>query len=252
MVRHMKSSDLKIGELARRAGVSVRTLHHYDDIGLLEPTVGGGGSQRHYGPAAVARLHQIRSLQALGLSLEEIRGCLDSPENSPLDVIERHLRHLDDELDLARRLKQRLETIACSLRSMETPSTEDLLRSMETMSEFEKYYTPEQLKKLAERKELVGEERIQQVQQEWQDLFAEFRAAMARGEDPGHPTVRELAKKAAALIEEFTGGDPGIYASLSKMYASEPSAGTRVGMEPELGEYMSRARAALSSGTGDT
>ncbi len=127
-------------------------------------------------------------------------------------MIERHLHGLDDELDLAQQLKRRLETIARSLRSMETPSTEDLLRSLELMSEFEKYYTPEQLKQLAERKELVGEERIRQVTQEWQDLFAEFRAAMARGDDP--------------------------------------SAGARVGMEPKLGEYMSRARTALDASPG--
>ena len=85
----MQNEYLKVSELAKRAGVSVRTLHHYHAIGLLCPSFGGSGRRREYGAAEIARLQQIRSLQALGLSLEEVRGCLDEVDFSPLRTIER-------------------------------------------------------------------------------------------------------------------------------------------------------------------
>ena len=109
---------------------------------------------------------------------------------------------------------------------------------------FEKYYTPDQLEKLRQRRETVGEERIQQVQREWAELFVSFRAAMERGLAPSSPEVQALARKSKELIAEFTGGDPGIEDSLRSLYRHE-------GVEPinrhghqvdqELWEYMGRA-----------
>ena len=72
---------LRVGELAQRTGLTIRTLHHYDELGLLRParrstTVSGPG-YRLYGPAEVERLTQILLLRRLGLPLEEIGGRLD-------------------------------------------------------------------------------------------------------------------------------------------------------------------------------
>ena len=64
-------TTLRVGELAARAGVTVRTLHHYDEIGLLRPARTAAGHRR-YGPAEVERLQQITSLRALGVPLAEI------------------------------------------------------------------------------------------------------------------------------------------------------------------------------------
>lgn len=114
---------------------------------------------------------------------------------------------------------------------------------------YEKYYTAEQLDQLEQRRREVGEDRIQQVQQEWTELFAAFGEAMDEGLAPESEQVRTLARKSAALIAEFTRGDPGIAASLSNLYASEGaenvSAQHGMGMKPGLWEYMGKARAAL-------
>jgi MerR family transcriptional regulator, thiopeptide resistance regulator len=81
----------KVGELARRTGITVRTLHHYDEIGLLTPSEHSSAGYRLYGEREVVRLQQILSLRQLGLSLEEIRACLARPEFTPLHVVELHL-----------------------------------------------------------------------------------------------------------------------------------------------------------------
>lgn len=241
---------LRVGELARRTGVTVRTLHHYDELGLLKPAVGGAGQNRLYGPAEMARLLQIRSLQALGMSLEEVARCLDDPEFAPLPVIEKHLSRLDRQVELARRLRARLEAIAQSLRKAKEPSADELLQALEFMSQmeelFDKYYSPEQRKYLAQRAEAVGPERMAQAQQDWQDLFDDYRAAMDRGDDPESEAVLDLARRSQALIAEFTGGDSGIHASLSKMYADNPEAKSAWGTSSELNEFMGRAARALN------
>jgi DNA-binding transcriptional MerR regulator len=85
---------LKVGELARRTGLTIRTLHHYDEIGLLQPTLHTESGHRLYTAGDVARLQQVLSLRQLGFSLEEIRDCLDRPGFAPLEVIHLHVARL--------------------------------------------------------------------------------------------------------------------------------------------------------------
>lgn len=63
---------LKIGELAKRTGLTVRTLHHYDQVGLLTPANRSRAGYRLYDEKDLHRLQQIMSMRALGLSLQEI------------------------------------------------------------------------------------------------------------------------------------------------------------------------------------
>jgi DNA-binding transcriptional MerR regulator len=71
------SERMRIGELAKRAEVSHRTIHYYEEEGLLAPAERATGGHRYYTAEALARLHKIRQLQEIGLSLDEIRGVID-------------------------------------------------------------------------------------------------------------------------------------------------------------------------------
>jgi DNA-binding transcriptional MerR regulator len=245
----MQGEYFRVGELARRTGVSVRTLHHYDEIGLLRPALGGKGEHRLYGRAEVERLSRIRAIQALGLSLDEVRGVLDDPAFALAEVLELHLARIRDEMEDARRLRGRLEAIALSLRSADEVSAETFLRTIETVNDMEKlhekYYTSEQLAALAKRREEVGEAAMADAQRQWTELFDAFREAMQRGDDPSSEPVLALARRAKALIEAFTGGDAGVERSLGRLHAENPDVSRSWGVEPALWDYMSRARAAL-------
>ena len=113
----------------------------------------------------------------------------------------------------------------------------------------EKYYTPEQQEQLRVRAQEVCQDRIQQVRVEWEELFARYREEMERGTDPASETVQALVAKAASLIREFTGGDPGIATSLATMYREEGAQNVlgRHGYEVDGGlwEYMQQASASL-------
>jgi DNA-binding transcriptional MerR regulator len=150
---------LRVGQLARRTGISVHTLHYYDEIGLLSPSLRSEGGYRLYTAGDVARLQQIRSLQGLGLALGEVRACLDRPDSSLLRTIELQISRLTEQIALQQRLRNRLHGIATRLRSAEEVSIEDLMQSMVVMQSMDKYYTPEQQEYLRQRREVVGEER---------------------------------------------------------------------------------------------
>lgn len=89
------------------------------------------------------------------------------------------------------------------------------------MTMIENYYTPEQMEYLKKRREEVGEERMRQAPNDWAVLFADFRAAMEQGIDPTDPRAQALAKRQQALVNEFTGGDPGIEKSLTRLWREQ-------------------------------
>lgn len=91
---------LKVGDLATRADSSVRALHYYEELGLPVPSHRTTYGHRLYTGEDVVRLQQIKSLRALGFSLEEVRECLRSPRYSPINVIEDHAARAREQLDL--------------------------------------------------------------------------------------------------------------------------------------------------------
>lgn len=241
----MKLDALKVGELARRTGLTVRTLHHYDEIGLLKPSLHTEAGYRLYTRADVARLQQVLSLRQLGFALEEISDCLDRPGFAPLDVIRLHATRLREQMELQKKLCERLEDLAEHFRTSEEVSADVFLFTIEVMTMIEKYYTPEQLAQLKARAGEVSQEEIDQAPQQWADLFTDVTAEMEAGTDPADPKAQELAKRWLALVTRFTGGDPGIYNSLRTMYEKEENVmGTDTkALRPKM-EYILKAAAA--------
>jgi len=242
----------KVGELATRTGLTVRTLHHYDAIGLLSPSgrteSAHGSGHRLYTAADVARLHQITCLKQLGFSLEEVKAYLTRAGYDPREVIRLHLAKVRQQAQELAELGNRLQGLSEILDRADGVSPETFLQTIEAMTMIEKYYTPEQLKQLEDRRTAGGaemEKAIQEGQQQWADLFADVKAAMDAGIDPAAPTAHALAKRWLALVSAFTGGDPGIFKSLRNMYQSEDHvAGMDVkAMQPTM-EYIEKARIA--------
>lgn len=242
----MQSVALKVGELAKQTGVSVRTLHYYDEIGLLSPSHRTEAGYRLYGDRDIIRLQQIVSLRQIGFSLEEIRDCLEQRSFSFDRIIQLHTARLREQIELSQKLLNRLEAIAQAVSSMQTISVEALIQTIEAMNMLEKYYTPEQLETLKQRQELLGEEQIKQVQADWQALIEQARTEMAKGTDPTSEPVKSLARRSIELIQAFTGGDPGIEQSLNQMYQHEqPEVVSHGAIDAAVMEYLGRARAAL-------
>ena len=103
---------MNIGEVSALSHVSIRTLRHYDKIGLLRPTCITEAGYRQYDEAALQRLHTILLFRELEFSLADIQRIIDAPDFDPSDALERQItlltmrrEHIDNLILLARGLK---------------------------------------------------------------------------------------------------------------------------------------------------
>ena len=135
---------MKIGELAKQTGLSIRTLHYYDEIGLLCPSHRNEIGHRLYSDEDIIRLQQILSLRQLGFALKEIRECLENPDFSLSQVIHLHRDRMQEQIALYHTLLERLNGVVKELETTKSVAVENLIQVMETINMSEKYFTPEQ------------------------------------------------------------------------------------------------------------
>lgn len=237
----MEGMELRVGELARRTGLTVRALHHWDDIGLLKPSRRTTAGHRLYAPAHIRRLQQILSLRTLGLGLREIVTVLEGPSPSLAEILEAHRDRVREQLDLLLDLAGRLDRMLDKLRDQDTLTPEELLRTMERMTMIEKHFTPEQLEALKRRQMALGQDEIRSVQEEWPRLIGAVREAMKRGLDPASEEVQAMARRWKALVELFSGGDAGIEASVGSMFQADPGMAAEHGLDPQVFRYVGQA-----------
>jgi DNA-binding transcriptional MerR regulator len=234
---------LKVGELAQRAGVSVRALHHYDEIGLLRPNHTSSG-HRIYDADDVTRLLQIKALRQLGFSLEDIAQMLGEKDFSVREALALRLTRLREEVALRQRLLRQLETVLRHIDADLTLSIEAIFETMEAMMNVESYFTPEQLEELQARRAALGEEGLAKAQADWAALLDEIIKERDNGTEPASPRVQALAARWRAFGNAFTGGNPKIVEALRKMVHTESSLpGVDVATVRAAGAYIYQAMA---------
>jgi DNA-binding transcriptional MerR regulator len=246
------TESLRVGELAARAGVTVRALHHYEAAGLLHPQRTAAGHRR-YGPAEVERLQQVVSLRALGVPLAEISQALDADGFDPRALLARQRAAVADEIGALAALAGRLDGLDRLLRlraETGTPVPPDAFINLtKTMNDTQKHYTPDQLQTLADRRRQLGDDQIKAVEAEWPRLFEALSAELDAGADPSDPEVQALVDRWDELVGMFTGGDDGIRQSLGSVWEHEGNRTSQmVGLDPDwmraLFAYAERAREA--------
>ena len=185
------------------------------------------------------RLYRIVSLRSLGFPLDAIAAALDHEDFDPRAAVEDHLARLEAQMEQQRQLQARLR------RLLERLDTDDFLTTIEEMTMRQRYYTPEQLDQLEQRRQTLGEEAIRDVEREWAEIFATLRAEMDAGTDPADPKLRPLAERGRELVAMFTGGDPGITSSLKRMWENEDPEKVSHGMvDAEVWAYYGKVQAA--------
>jgi len=239
---------LTVSQIARRTGITVRTLHHYEAKGLLAPAHRSDAGYRLYGTAELRRLQHIVSLKALGFSLSEIHACLDADAPSLAEALARQVDRLRDSVVRQQQLLNRLERVAQRVVDGETIDADTLLSSIEATTVMEKYFTAEQMQSIHRRREDLGAERIREVEQAWPDVIAGMQTAMRLHKDPTSEEVQALARRWRALVLEFTGNDAGIQRSVNTMFREEADTmRERTGIDLELMDYARKAIALLDA-----
>lgn len=226
---------LKVGELARRSGITVRTLHHYDNIGLLMPSARSGAGYRLYDRNDIARLHQIQVLSRLGLSLADVGAVLDRESVSLSDVIDKQLQALEREIDQSRLLCDRLHQMQRQFASGEEPDLDEWLKTLEMMTMYDKYFSPEEIR------DLPVANLSPEGEQEWKDLVSEVRLLQESAVPVDAPEAMSLARRWMATAKRDTAENPIYLHKLNVMHENEPELQAEMGMSPELMEYILRA-----------
>ena len=211
-------------EFAKRAGVTIRALHHYDRLGLLKPSGRTAAGYRLYTDRDLVRLEQIVALKFIGFPLSQIRELLNRKDLDVLSALREQrqiIAHKREHLDRAIRAIERAEQVLASGEPSDWEPFRKIIEviQMQTRKDWiKKYYTEEQLENLRRR---WSPEVQAESERGWNELARDVEAAIARGETPESETGHKLADRRQKLFDLFTGGDPGIEASLQKLYADE-------------------------------
>ncbi len=211
-------------EFAKRAGVTIRALHHYDRLGLLKPSGRTAAGYRVYSDRDFARLEQIVALKFIGFPLSQIREILhrkDTDLSAALRQQREILAEKRDHLDRAVQAIERAEKIVASGGKPDWEPFRKVIEviQMQTRKDWmKKYYTEEQLANLRQR---WSPEVQAESQRGWDALAKDTEAAISSGADPAGEVGLQLASRRQELLAMFTGGDPGMERNLQKLYADK-------------------------------
>ncbi len=229
----------RVGEVARLARVTVRTLHHYDAIGLLRPSERSPGGYRLYSSDDLLRLQQIHIGRALGLSLEAIRAALDDPR------FDRRAALQDQRAELTRKLEHTRSMIAAIDAALaqldpDTPGTQGETPMTRTDTDpnplfdgFDPLHHETEVRERWGDTDAYRESKRRTADyspEEWATLKAEverieadFAAAMTQGLASDSPRAVELAEAHRLHIDRwFYPCSPAMHRSLGAMYTSDP------------------------------
>ncbi len=236
---------LKIGDLAKRSGLTVRALHHYDAIGLLSPSARTDSGARQYRQQDLIRLHRIQALKALGYALPAIRTNLDDPSIQPLEIIQRQIQVLDEQARLAQELRARLQHLAAHMSAGSETAAADWLNLLEMMTMYQQHLTDDEMVALRTPKGSTARE----ISAQWTQLVAEVAQAMQQRMPQDGPAAHTLAWRWVRLVIAMTGNNPVLANKLKAMQQRESRAQEILGIDAAkldwIGQVLAHARTAL-------
>ncbi len=242
-----------VSQIGRLAGVSVRTLHHYDQIGLLSPACRSGAGYRRYDDDDLRRLQQILFYRELGFPLSDIADLVSDPGVQPSEHLRRQHRLLVGRLAHTRELVKAVKL------AMEADKMGISLTPEERLAVFGDYdpgrYADEAASRWGETDAYrqSRQRTIAYTKEDWltikleaEKLTSDFAAVQAAGEDPGSEPAMQVAERHREHISRwFYDCSPAAHRSLGEMYADdERFAANYESVAPGLALYIRDAIAA--------
>ena len=220
---------MNVGEVAALAGVTVRTLHHYDRIGLLSPSERTAAGYRRYTPSDLDRLHQVLVYRELGFPLEEVATLLDDPDADPAAHLRRQHRLLRD------RLERTQAMVAAVEKEMEARQMGISLTPEERFELFGDGFSEEYAAEAEERwgdteawaqsqrrTAAYGKEDWLRIKEESADVERRFAEALRAGVPADSEQAMDLAEEHRQHITQwFYDCPPAMHAGIGRMYVED-------------------------------
>jgi DNA-binding transcriptional MerR regulator len=242
---------LTVRQVAKLSGVSIRALHHYDQLGLLKPAFTGHNRYRYYGQDELLRLQQILLHRELGIPLGEIGAILDAPGFDRLAALRQQRLRLSEE---AKRYAQLVRTIDRTIASLEgdrAMRNADLYKgiSPDKQAEYEAWLVeqfggdmPERIALSRRKYESLSADEKQQLNEELHDMEQGLAEGLRRGVPMGSPSLDPLLQRHRAWVSAMWDKPcpPEAYAGLAELYLSHPDFIARYeAIAPGFAEYLS-------------
>ena len=224
-----------VGELAKRSGLTVRALHHYEKLSLLPPSGRTQAGYRLYAERDVRVLHRILAYRQMGVVLKEIAPLLSADAPPLLDVLTRQLAAAEAELGRQQQLVAMLQRIAQRAQNSDGSAdlSDELLGLIRMMGTYQRYFSEAELQQLRDMKTGMDDEGLTHIKAEVAALIPAMRAAMKCGADPRSPAVAALAQRWLALDHLFPVADE-LRDKGRAMLAEEPGMQMETGITPAL------------------
>lgn len=223
--------EYTVGQLAKQSGVSIRTLHHYDDIGLLEPAHTGTNGYRYYRQAELFRLQEILFYRDVGMPLSEIGQVLAGPETAAERLILHRQRLRDHNL----KTKQLIDTLDSTIAHLEGHSEMqigELYRPFSTDQQktYENWLISTYGDHMAEdihvsRAAIAARpDGMEGALEALRTIEAELVIAFEAGEKPGSPTLHDKLEAHRTWVAGMWGRDCEAdgYSGLADLYTANP------------------------------
>jgi MerR family transcriptional regulator, thiopeptide resistance regulator len=235
-----------VKQLASLAGVSVRTLHHYDQIGLFKPESVGANGYRYYGDESALRLQQILFYRELGLSLEEIGEIINQPDFDLLEALEAHRKALQGRAERIGRLIQTVDDTILNLKGKKEMSKKQLFQAF-SEEEQEKYaqeaeqmYDPETVRESNRKWKAYSAEKKQAILDEGGQIYQDMVAAIPLG--AGSPKAQACVERWRKHMDYFWTPNLEQLNGLAEMYNSDARFKANFEkIDPRLAEFMKEA-----------
>jgi DNA-binding transcriptional MerR regulator len=244
-----RASAYTVRRTANMAGVSVRTLHHYDHIGLLRPSGRTAAGYRLYDTKDLLRLQQILLFKELDLPLEEIRRILDDPGFDPVRALAQHRRTLELRAERLARLLNTIDRTIARLTEVDMSLTDEELYEGLPKEQVDRWkrevderYDPQLVAESNRRVRAMSKEQWNAVKAEGDAISRRMAELMGRA--PGGPDVQATIARQHAWIENFYPCSAEIFEGLGQHYADNPEFRANYDKyRPGLADFMRDAMA---------
>jgi DNA-binding transcriptional MerR regulator len=240
-----------IKKFAELTKVTVRTLHYYDEIGLLKPSERRPNGYRLYTEIDLMRLQQIVTLKFLGFSLEKIKELLSRPGFAVQKSLSIQAAIIDEEVRRLEQASRALREVAKTLensRKIDWPKVTKIIEVIQMSEETkktwqERFFTERELKEFEELGKQFTPAKIQAYQENWTALIDEVKQNLKA--DPTSEIAQYLARRWQALLDEGYGDHPRLKARIGEAYQTGQIPAEYRTFGPEVWDFMAKAMKAL-------